>query len=86
MARLRTSLPWGILFHVAMLFAFMWWIEDCFINYINWRHIAVVSAIATVLAPTHIGSFLSFFSQFAADLSHASPTPALTYTCALINK
>ena len=83
MARLRTSLPCCILFHIAMLFAFMWWIEDCFIYYINWRHIPVVSAIATVLAPTHIGSFLSFFSQFAADITHGAAA-LVGRACAMI--
>jgi hypothetical protein len=39
--------------------------------YISWGQIGIVQTAAAVLASTHIGDFLRFFSQFAADLSHA---------------
>ena len=67
MARLRSWLPWGILFHVAMLFVLAWWIEDCFLYYVNWSHFGVVQTGATLFAMTHIADFFRFFAQFIAD-------------------
>lgn len=70
MARLRSWLPWGILFHVAILFLIAWWIEDCFIYYVDWSHIGAVQIAGSLFAATHIKVFLDFFAQFVADLSH----------------
>jgi predicted acylesterase/phospholipase RssA len=74
MARLRSWLPWGILFHIAMLFVIAWWIEDCFIYYIRWTQFGIVQSIAAILALTHIGEFLRFFTQFVVDTSHGMAT------------
>jgi len=53
-----------------MLFVIAWWIEDCFIYYIDWGHLGAVHTAASLLAATHIKDFLNFFSQFVADLCH----------------
>ncbi len=74
MTRLRSWLPWGILFHIAVLFVIAWWIEDCFLYYIKWDEMGVVQLAATGLAASHIGVFLRLFSQFVADLGHAVVT------------
>lgn len=70
MVRLRSWLPWGILFQITMLFVIAWWIEDCFIYYIDWRQFILVRFLGTALAATHIKEFLTFFSQFAAAAAH----------------
>jgi patatin-like phospholipase len=72
MARLTSRIPWGIPFHIAMLFVIAWWIEDCCIYYIDWGQTRVVQYGGVILAASHIGDFLRFFSQFAADAGHAA--------------
>lgn len=83
MARLRSALPWGILFRIALLFVIAWWIEDCFLYYIDWDQFFIVRLLETALAATHINQFLAFLSQFVGDVVHAIAM-ALGTTCALI--
>lgn len=70
MARLRSRLPWGILFQVALLFVIAWWVEDCFLYYIDWNQLFIVRLLETALAATHVNQFLAFFSQFVSDAAH----------------
>ena len=74
MTRLRSWLPWGILFHIALLFIFAWWIEDCLIYYIDWGQMRPVEAVAGLLAAGHITEFFQFLGQFIADISHGVAT------------
>ena len=83
MARLRSWLPWGILFHVAMLFAVAWWIEDCLIYYVDWDNLGVVHLAGSLFAVTHIKDFFNFFAQFVSDICHAIAT-FFGKVCALI--
>ena len=70
MARLRSWLPWGILFQIATLFVLAWWIEDCLIYYVDWSQFRVVGLAATVLALSHLKDLLAFFSEFVAAIGH----------------
>ena len=63
-------LPWGILFHVAVLFVIAWWIEDCLIYYVDWDGFFLVRVLGTALAATHVNQFLAFFSRFIGDAAH----------------
>ncbi len=83
MARLRSWLPWGILFHVAMLFAIAWWIEDCLIYYVDWDRLSAVKSGVPLLAVTHIKGFLNSFSQFVSDACHGIAT-LFGKTCSLV--
>jgi NTE family protein len=63
-----------------MLSAIAWWIEDCLTYYVDWSQIGGVNSTTRVVAATHIGSFLQFLSQFAADLSHGVATCIIVQT------
>ena len=71
MAKLRSTLPWAILFHVALLFVIAWWIEDCLLDYVDWNQFGVVRMLETGLAATHVNQFLAFVSQFVSDVEHS---------------
>jgi predicted acylesterase/phospholipase RssA len=84
MARLRSSLPWGILFQVALLFLVAWWIEDCFLYYIDWNQFIIVRWLGTAVAATHINQFLAFFFRFVDDTVHGIAT-LISKACSLIH-
>jgi predicted acylesterase/phospholipase RssA len=83
MARLRSWLPWGLLFHIAILFMIAWWIEDCFLYYIDWNQFALLRGVDTLLVRAHVNEFLAFVSQFLADVVHHIAT-LIGAACALI--
>ncbi|MBF6558660.1 MAG: patatin-like phospholipase family protein [Candidatus Binataceae bacterium] len=55
----RLSKPWGIIFAASTLFLVAWWIEDCFIYYIDWSQIRLVRLGAGLLDRAHIPDLIT---------------------------
>lgn len=70
MSKLSLSLPWRILFHIALLFAIAWWIEDCLIYYIDWKQFVLIRILVSALAAIHFVRFFDFFSQQGVAVVH----------------
>ncbi len=83
MTRLRTWLPWGILFHIAILFVFVWWIEDCLLYYIDWSRVDGVHALATLLVVSHIGEFFHAIAASVVNVAHGVAA-LFGQTCAIV--
>jgi hypothetical protein len=53
-ARIRSALPWRIIFLFAVSFFIAWWLEDCLIYYVQWHDLRIVQLAETVIGLLHL--------------------------------